>query len=879
MQTSAESVAPTTFTFSQDWSVLGPWQIGTREASWGSDPLERLGGFRALKYSSSATYRTSLAINGTIGWTNLTAELSTSSPEPGPGHASAAFTVAFPDVEWLNLTHVYGWAALQWQAWARGEIIVQSDKTELLTLYTPQILEYWIDDVHYFGADFYSYQRAPVTLRLTPGSHKIDVRIVRDTRAMGGVGDPVVAVQLDLKASSGGLKPALSTGSNVLISDFVGDEHDAVLASPFTSITVRNDGEEVITIDKITANLNICTAELDGEVTLLPGQTRPVSFKVGCVSPTVGVPFLHFDLEYHSGSHERQVLSVSAGVRIVGIRDPHKVTYMHPGGIVSYAILRPPSKTAAGLAQEHESYPILLNLHGAGVEADSDELRHSLEAAADLKAWALWPTGVTPWSGDDWHAWGFRDVEAAVGAISDWISHIDWTGPGVDQNKWLASGHSNGGQGTWYTLLHRPDKVFAAAPISGYSSIQNYVPYTLWQVADPGRTAIVQASLGSYRHEMLLSNAKDIPVLQQHGGADDNVPPYNSRLMAQRIQQAGADSTYVEIPGQPHYWEGVLTTPPLKEFYEQQLALSNGKTTGVPLNLRDFTLTVANPGDTGSKNGVKVLQLAVPGRYGSIDVVFDPLAAACVLTTTGIKMFFLPSYFRDCSSVILDGQKLDLPIQSIEDKVEGTTLTFSAGQWRTDSHTDSIPPAWYRRDRQLGAMDAVLRTNGAFSIVQHTNSSAASHIALQISRNLCQYFAADTTITTDYNSALEHTGNIISIAIGNDLPPSFYKEHPIELSSKDVYIRGGPRYHVVAGRGLAAIFLRPLPLGRLELVVWGSDEASLPLAARLVPLMAGVGQPDFVIADGRMLWKGLEGTLALGFFGSDWEVSRNSFLS
>lgn len=30
MQTSAESVAPTTFTFSQDWSVLGPWQIGTR---------------------------------------------------------------------------------------------------------------------------------------------------------------------------------------------------------------------------------------------------------------------------------------------------------------------------------------------------------------------------------------------------------------------------------------------------------------------------------------------------------------------------------------------------------------------------------------------------------------------------------------------------------------------------------------------------------------------------------------------------------------------------------------------------------------------------------------------------------------------------------
>jgi predicted peptidase len=29
------------------------------------------------------------------------------------------------------------------------------------------------------------------------------------------------------------------------------------------------------------------------------------------------------------------------------------------------------------------------------------------------------------------------------------------------------------GQGTWYALSHRPDKIVAAAPVSGYSSIQS----------------------------------------------------------------------------------------------------------------------------------------------------------------------------------------------------------------------------------------------------------------------------------------------------------------------------------------------------------------------------------------------------------------------
>lgn len=69
--------------------------------------------------------------------------------------------------------------------------------------------------------------------------------------------------------------------------------------------------------------------------------------------------------------------------------------------------------------------------------------------------------------------WGFTDVEAAINSISDWIKYVGWQGQGVDVNRWIVSGHSNGGQGTWYALTHRPDKVLAAAPVSGYASIQS----------------------------------------------------------------------------------------------------------------------------------------------------------------------------------------------------------------------------------------------------------------------------------------------------------------------------------------------------------------------------------------------------------------------
>lgn len=265
--------------FSEQWKVLGPFQLGTREAIWGADPLEYYGGFRKLEYDEHATFRSSLASNGTVSWSKVNAKVSDPNPA-SPSQASAEISVSFPDIYGGFLQDVYGWPALQWQGWARGEIRIQSEAVKSLTLSVDKIIEFWIDDKHYFGGDFYGYGRAALSLHLHPGVHRIDVRLVRDVRAMGGI-DATVDVNLYLRESDGVLMPVTRDDdgpySEVLISDIQGGDFGS-LASPYTAITLRNDAQSDSFVLNVEANHNQCEVEMISEtpLRLLAGQTRPV---------------------------------------------------------------------------------------------------------------------------------------------------------------------------------------------------------------------------------------------------------------------------------------------------------------------------------------------------------------------------------------------------------------------------------------------------------------------------------------------------------------------------------------------------------------------------------------------------------------------------
>lgn len=205
-----------------------------------------LGGFRAFEYDPKAKFKSSLAANGTVTWSRHTL----SDSEDG---SKACLKIEFPNIDWTAIQAVYGWAALQYQAWARGSITVRGSQPQTFLLYSDHVLEFWVDDEPYFGGDYYAYRNAPLVLHLPPGAHRLDVRLVRDVRIMGAVGQPTITVNLEVKPASGKLVLA----DKVLISDVV----DGRLASPYCSVTVRNEGlvpVEVIMTDSPAVRTLYC---------------------------------------------------------------------------------------------------------------------------------------------------------------------------------------------------------------------------------------------------------------------------------------------------------------------------------------------------------------------------------------------------------------------------------------------------------------------------------------------------------------------------------------------------------------------------------------------------------------------------------------------
>ena len=319
-----------------------------------------------------------------------------------------------------------------------------------------------------------------------------------------------------------------------------------------------------------------------------------------------------------------------------------------------------------------------------------------------------------------------------------------------------------------------------------------------------------------------------------------------------------------------------MTTKPLRDFFNEHLQKSQAVASSP--RLESFSMVVANPAETGLKFGIKVIHTKDPGRLGKIDVTYDQLSGSCSFRLSNILMWIMPQAFAECRVLSIDGHEMSTDICSGGD----TVWIYDRDHWRTDASGGSTSLAAPMRDQnQLGYLDAILRTNDAFTIVGNTPKTA--HVALQVSRNLCQYFGADTEITDDYTAALESTGNVISIAFGPSMPGSRLHEHPIEIRVDEVIIHTGSStvetYEEVNKQGLGAIFIRPLPGGRLELVIWGKDARSLEVAARLAPMMPGSGQPDFVVVDERMLWEGIAGARAMGFFDAWWNVTKSSYLS
>jgi len=159
-------------------------------------------------------------------------------------------TVGFDGLDWPFLQSIYGWAALQYQAWARGILVVEGNTPRSVVLYTENVLEFWVDSEPFFGGDLYAYRRAPLVLELKPGNHKIDFRLIRDVRIMGGVGEPNISISLEAQISTRRLTVICE---QLLVPDMIGSK----LASDLASVPVRNDSKDWIEI-KCIISMDVC---------------------------------------------------------------------------------------------------------------------------------------------------------------------------------------------------------------------------------------------------------------------------------------------------------------------------------------------------------------------------------------------------------------------------------------------------------------------------------------------------------------------------------------------------------------------------------------------------------------------------------------------
>lgn len=132
-------------------------------------------------------------------------------------------------------------------------------------------------------------------------------------------------------------------------------------------------------------------------IQLFGHQTRPLIFTIalGKTEETR----LSVEVRYRTKLQDAETLSFEIELQERSLSELQRMTYLHPSHIVSYAIIRAPPPSCDDL---NRTLPVVVALHGAGLEADNVQAREMLDAAYGICAWMVFPSGVTSWSGDDW---------------------------------------------------------------------------------------------------------------------------------------------------------------------------------------------------------------------------------------------------------------------------------------------------------------------------------------------------------------------------------------------------------------------------------------------------------------------------------------------
>ncbi len=514
--------------FPQEYLVCGPFLSGVRESGWRNLP-EPKDGSRYIPKKGDSHF----SVMGTGGWVEW---------EKVEVDSTGWLTTNYPNVKWDTLQDFYGISALFNSGYAYAEVEVPERSCALAVAMRCGFL---INDASYAG-DIYGKGYVDVPVVLDSGLNRIWLRL-------GGAGDDRVKFMLipvddDVR---------LITKDAVLPDLVYADSTGPFLAA----LPLSNSTEDWLEDVKLVIGGDGFVSDTFDLPPIPPMSfyKAPFEFALDALLPD-SVPgdtlMLPVSVVYEDGRTDTTLK--------LRCREPdqsRKETFISAidNSVQYYGIMPPRNYDPA------RKYPLIFSLHGAGVEAIG------LVRAYTQKDWAfvVSPTNRRPF-GFDWQDWGRLDALEVLEKVKERYP--------IDEDRIHLTGHSMGGHGVWHVGLTHPDLFASASPGAGWTNHQLYVPWT-WQksilYAEPWQLAVRDHVLRTDNQLARLENASNLPIYILQGGADDNVPAFQARLYAKRLNRLGFTYHYEEVPEKGHWWsdDGIacVNWPRMMEFMQEQV--------------------------------------------------------------------------------------------------------------------------------------------------------------------------------------------------------------------------------------------------------------------------------------------------------------------
>ncbi|KAI8905029.1 hypothetical protein EDD86DRAFT_212102 [Gorgonomyces haynaldii] len=877
--------------FPREWEVLGPFAHGSRET--GVDPLSFYGGFESLVYSQDR-FPSELADGGFVEWQKVQ-----TNPDGTVGLTPT-------NIRWEFNMRPFGWTILHHLSYFRSVFTVQQAGVYLVQF--DNVLSFKIDNYAHVG-NVYGYSHcAQIAIYLEEGEHKIFVAAQMDVRIFGDKLPPTVY----FKGVFHSINASESFGVVAYPQDTILPEMmDGKLITNFGSLTIKNAVVEslenykqpktmgfesgwklvegIVAKDKEGNQIPVEVLSLNG-IKLAPGQVYPIPFEFGQEQISPEIQFLIQLRDIDSDT----LFSVDLGLQTLKTRkwgEAYKITHLGYDYSIQYSMVKAPKMVCAS---EETKCPVVVALHGAGVDVSS-EFWISAVNQQDF-AWVLFPTGRTPW-GFDWHGPSYRNVESSLDALRlmPGVPDIWKSSAEPDITKLIYMGHSNGGQGAWWFASHYPDRALAALPAAGYMKIQMYIPFYMHigdSFADPVMRGILEASISENDVDLYASNMAGIPILARSGSDDTNVPPLHGRRLIRLINEWNNDPktvSFVEDKGKGHWYDGVLADETAQSFLDRHLQPENNPGFRLPQFPDQFTISTLNPASTGSKGGIRILQLEVAFRLGIIHV--ERRKNRLILRTTNVRRFGFvqDERLKDITSWEIDGKAFDgSPAQA------GPSYLNAQSGWEIAADL-----LWISRERHpstYGPISAVFTQPFLIVLPSSPNSNLRlyRHCAQHILDSWYLFAKGGAQIVRDVDLHDGMAARYNLIVLGGSLD-NYYTLRRSQggaatlvrfLGSGGVQI-GNQKYE---SPGTGSLFLAPSATRtRLCLIVHGIDELGLLRAVWSIPFRSGLQVPDYMVVgnqygdpatgwtgEHRKSTLGAGGVLAAGFWNNTWEFDDRS---